>query len=493
MELKQSITLKKFRIEDLEGNELTGQETSDLFKEMFEDAYIAQNYILKKFLEANDFSLFEKDVSHTAKRARALPAWEVPSKYNQTYTTNELAQREVNRILKTYIERLKIAKILESNNWNITFDKFLKIYKPKKFINIELFKNLLKAKELPVLQEIPNPVIPLSYTNPKFGNTAKLIGNIIFLENLALIDKRYNLFFEIPKKYFSRLKNIQKVSKPNLRIEKDTADLCFDFTFTSEVDDYEDQTKTLGGDLGMVRPMTATVVEEDGYIYEEFDISLYSERDNKKLNNLRKEYNNILKKKERKSALNLDTEYLNKELYYISNKISGVKKSLAWNVATDLATSIDRKTTIVLEDLRWVEGGSKWNTGEFRTAILHQGKKNSKKVKFKNPNRTSQRCCNCGKQVTHDTKNRTVHCKNCELKLDRDSNSSRNLILKEQNIKNCKDILESKQFSRIYNLNSLSLRYTGLQATICSKKLNLLTSYRIGEKFDYNKDYKPLL
>lgn len=150
-------------------------------------------------------------------------------------------------------------------------------------------------------------------------------------------------------------------------------------------------------------------------------------------------------------------------------------------------------TTIVLEDLRWVEGGSKWNVGEFRTAILHQGKKNRKKVKFVSAYHTSQSCCNCGKQVTHNTSSREVTCKECKLKLDRDSNATRNIGKKEQNIKNCKAILEAKQFSRKYNLNKKRPRYTGLVAAICSNKILLEPSYRIVNVLDYNKDYKPLL
>lgn len=224
----QSLNINKFKIFDSDYQELSETQSKILFKTLFEDAYKAQNVILNKYRK-NPFPI--ENSEHSAKEARQLGKWKVPNRYTYKHNTNEMAQREVFRIISTYQERLKLAKELEKHNWDISYNDFL----PNEYVDFELFKNLLRMRRLPKLGKINNPRICFGYTNNDFADKPYIQDNFIIWENVTLLNKSYNFVFQIPIKQLLRYENIIKGSKPALRLEKETNIIYFDFSIFSTV------------------------------------------------------------------------------------------------------------------------------------------------------------------------------------------------------------------------------------------------------------------
>lgn len=466
----QSLNINKFKIFDSDYQELSETQSKILFKTLFEDAYKAQNVILNKYRK-NPFPI--ENSGHSAKEARQLGKWKVPNRYTYKHNTNEMAQREVFRIISTYQERLKLAKELEKHNWDISYNDFL----PNEYVDFELFKNLLRMRRLPKLGKINNPRICFGYTNNDFSDKPYIQDNFIIWENVTLLNKSYNFVFQIPIKQLLRYENIIKVSKPTLRLEKETNIIYFDFSIfptvakpieKNEIKNY------VGVDLGIVRPITCSYVENNK-LAGEFEESIYSKNHSKKLEILTKELFFIKRKLKRKSGLGINCENLYYEGISLSNKISNIKKSLSWSLATDIVSSFDNETMIVLENLRWIGGHTRWNAGDFKTKIKHQAKKYSKNISFVNAKNTSQKCSICDNKISHN--GRIVYCSSCKIKKDRDSNSSQNIVKKKTQVNNLGVYIEVLSSQRSFN-KFPRVSYTGDDATICSTK-NTMTSLAI--------------
>ena len=473
-DLKQSINIKEFAIYDEDGTKLNTTEISSILKELFEDAYLAQNFILNEFYRQGVKLLNNK--SHAAEQARALPSWPVPDKYNYKHNTNEMAQREVSRLLTALKERVEIAEILEQNNWDMSYENLVEELGKKKYLNFELYKNILRSKKVPTLLEIKNPRICFGFTNTDFADKPYIEDNYIVWNNVTLFDKNYTLLFKIQNKLLFSYRNIKKVSKPTMRIDKETLEVMFDFTIYSEAAvEPEFTNKTLGVDLGQVETITCSEIDENGILQTEYLESWYSSNHSKKLAKLEKELYFVNKKYKAKRDLGLNTYNIGHELHCLRNKITNIKKSLAWSAACDVVTTASPDTKIILEDLRWIGGHTKWNAGEFRSCIKHLAIKQGRKIKFVSPKNTSQKCFNCKNQLK--LTDRDAICSTCNTTLNRDRNAARNIAIKNKNIERIANQLTIKRSTRSFNTQRA--RFTGLNASISSIKVRILTRYRL--------------
>lgn len=118
----------------------------------------------------------------------------------------------------------------------------------------------------------------------------------------------------------------------------------------------------------------------------------------------------------------------------LSGKITRLKNFRAHLVANQLVQIAKHNNLgISLENLNWVPG-SHWEQSLVQTKIKDEATRQSIKVKKVSAKHTSTTCSRCGGKNTNFS-GRTLVCKSCDYRADRDGNASRNIALRALQLK----------------------------------------------------------
>lgn len=270
--------------------------------------------------------------------------------------------------------------------------------------------------------------INVGATDKQFASMS-MEGNRLFLL-IKPWDKELLLEFAIPDYITSR--RIKKWSLPVVNLNKNGITYRFAVTEDPHVI-VKPSNHRAGVDLGRTQPYVVAITNEAGARVAHYLAPGRVTALNSKRESLIKEKKHTLLRAKAKSKLGLesDAETLFRESAYLTNKIRVLGGEVAAQVAASLAKQLEKHkiNTLAVEDLRWVTGakyGSRWAHSRTQASITHALARKGTLTKRVNPKNTSSTCHRCLLPVTNSV-NRTVLCRNCRIKHDRDYNAAINI------------------------------------------------------------------
>ena len=253
----------------------------------------------------------------------------------------------------------------------------------------------------------------------------------LFLE-WACWDSRLLFEFWLPE--YILKKNIKKWSLPSVQFEKGR--LAFRFCVEEHSTPRPHPVREIAGlDLGLKQPYTIVVLNERGERTADYKSSKGLSSLSAKRSRLLRNKKNITQKIHTYKQLGLGVEVLEVEASRLAGKIHRLGLTIAQKMGNEIANKLNKHkiNTLAVEDLSWVRGakyGGKWNHSRQQEHITHSLNKKNIGVKKVNPKHSSNTCSKCGIFITHNSKKRTIHCRECKITLDRDYNAAINIIKK---------------------------------------------------------------
>lgn len=361
--------------------------------------------------------------------------------YIQT-ETQTLYAREGERLVQEILEAKRIGSpnsFARQRNYASSYKNLPQDILAKSRVN-ELVLHKLVSETASYARN-PNPRKQPPSFSPKIslGGVDKQMASLsydpitqhLFLE-WACWDVRLLFEFWLPGNLLK--KNIKKWSLPSVQFEK--GELAFRFTIEENPTPREEVVREFAGlDLGITQPYTIVVLNEKGQRTADYKSTKGLASLSAKRSRLLKNKKHITHKIQAYEQLGLNNETLRTEASRITNKIQRLGTTIAQRLGSEVASKLAKHklNTLAVEDLTWVKGakyGGRWNHSTQQASLTHALAKKSIKVKRVNPKNTSQKCSKCGAQIIHNTKNRTIHCRECSLLLDRDYNAAINIIKK---------------------------------------------------------------
>lgn len=120
-----------------------------------------------------------------------------------------------------------------------------------------------------------------------------------------------------------------------------------------------------------------------------------------------------------------------------------MRKDINHCISKEIVSTLNPGTTIVLEKLTGIRGGSfklnkvtrkeinKWNYFQFEKFLKYKAEAKGCNVEYVDARYTSQRCSKCGHIAKNNRKNQAYFkCKSCGFQLNADLNASKNIVLK---------------------------------------------------------------
>lgn len=232
----------------------------------------------------------------------------------------------------------------------------------------------------------------------------------------------YELVFRIP--HYLHFRSITKWSLPVV------SGRGFVFT-TQEAPTPVTGTVRAGLDLGRVAPFTLVILSEPSNLKAEYRARPQVRATNSKRERILSEVKHTQAKSQAYESLGLDNTILREQSQALKTKASRIGHALTGQIAADITHKLAKHKVSILqvEDLRWVAGvkyGSRWNHGAVTQKIEHTNARHGIRTKRVSPRNSSQSCHKCGTTIIHNTKQRTVWCGDCKLRLDRDVNAALN-------------------------------------------------------------------
>jgi len=254
-------------------------------------------------------------------------------------------------------------------------------------------------------------------------------------------DEEYYLTFQVPAYVLNR--KLVKFSLPLIKQSKKTEQFEFIFSIVEETKTRKGYKHTAGIDLGIVKPYSMVVVNDEGQRVASYEASPRLVGVARKQQRLREEKHRIHQKIKNRATRGLESPDQQLELERVRDKSTRLTKTLALQVGAEIADRLAKHNgnLIQVENLKWLSGhqGSKigysrWAHSQQQEAIQHATSRIGYKMKRVNAKNTSQVCNKCGSTITHDTKKRTVWCAVCRSSLDRDFNAAMNIAKQKQTI-----------------------------------------------------------
>lgn len=120
-----------------------------------------------------------------------------------------------------------------------------------------------------------------------------------------------------------------------------------------------------------------------------------------------------------------------------------MRKDINHCITKQIVSTLKQGTTIVLEKLTGIRGGSlklrkatrkeinKWNFFQFEQFLKYKAEAKGCHVQYVDARYTSQRCSKCGHIAKNNRKNQACFkCRQCSFQLNADLNASKNIVLK---------------------------------------------------------------
>lgn len=249
-------------------------------------------------------------------------------------------------------------------------------------------------------------------------------------------DKQLLFIFQIPD--YIQNYEIHKWCLPIIRVNNN-GELVWGFSIIELFKQQAPGTDRIGVDWGVVKPYTVAVVNRNKRLIAIYNPSKYLMKLVEHKNNLVREKKLVNEKMDRltKYKTHQRLPLLEQSRRELSLKISHIGELIAKQSAHEITNKIQKhhSNTVNVENLKWVSGykGAKvgsnhsFQTARYEKNLTHSLKRAGVKTKRVNPKNTSQKCATCGNFITHNTKNRIIHCQVCNIQRDRDINAAWNI------------------------------------------------------------------
>lgn len=408
-EVSSTITLKMSSVEGA-----TLDQAEDLLRKMIRESTSRQNAGLKANMTVDCTS--RTKFSNAAARDLVLPIPSTKIRLNK-FNVDEMDKSEVRRILASYQKRLVLAKFLRSKKWGATLDECKKALG---WIDLHLYENVLKSRKIPTFPRIKSAVIPLSKSATQFCDL-KYSNSKVVLENFTLWDRRVDLFFELPAKLINLHPNLEKITRPTIRIDADK--VVFDFVLRESVErEPIVSTSTLSVDLGVIKAFSAVRVHSDGRYSEEFTPSVFTDRQSRAAEKLGLEIRRVREKNKSRELLGVQNKEAIAQEKTLILKLQRVNEALDWSVAADILSHSKSGEQITIENLKFNTGGSigvrRFRHSSVSSKLEHASNRRGKNVKRVSAAYSSQTCPKCQTRNKPDS-DRFMHCE-CGWYADRD-------------------------------------------------------------------------
>ena len=337
----------------------------------------------------------------------------------EEYNCDEMTKSEVSRVLKAWDSKLKIAKWLEANGWETSYDD-----RPShlKYTKLQLWLNVQRSGKLPAHPQVEQARLVLSKTNAQHTDHVTQLHRQLFLRT-TILNHYVELEFEIPQKVYDQYKG-WKTCRPTVYFDENN-EVVFDFAFQKEITPEKPQGKSvLSADIGMERPYAASRTWADGSFELLGAHSLEIERIRKKKAKLYIELDRVTEKLDKHEEHDYWNENLIIQETLIRNKIKRLNVDEDWQVANDLAALVEPGEELILEKLNWGTGGVvKFRHGSVTAKSDHVASKKAIPTRKVNAKDSSKTCPVCHKPV-EPNEDRITDCSNCEWIADRDDTAS---------------------------------------------------------------------
>lgn len=227
-----------------------------------------------------------------------------------------------------------------------------------------------------------------------------------------------------------------KFSRPTIQVDS-KGRLGFNFTGEKKVETPNtNPTGWLGIDPGIIQTCTAAAVTPEA-VSQSWSDSKQVQELNRKINTLKSLRSlNYTKVHQNKDRYDERANIQRLEAHRLGAKITKLKVYRAHLIANKMVQiAMMNGLGIALENLAWVPN-SHWEQGIVQRKIMDEAVRHSVPVKKVNARNTSKVCSRCGGLETSFS-GRTLICKSCDTRLDRDVNASRNIALRALRLKSC--------------------------------------------------------
>lgn len=267
------------------------------------------------------------------------------------------------------------------------------------------------------------PKMPLSATDERYYRmSGDPLRNGEIMLDLVISGDWHRLHFYFDTERFS---GASKVCAPDIVVRRGRVQFNFaveyEYNYSSIDADYR-----IGVDVGVVHPVTATVVNRRGEIVHSTTLS-------RRVNSLK---NSIAATAKQVRSLQAKNRSAEAALHRKAN--SKKKRELAVLIGQEVAElqHFWGNAVVALEDLSWVSNtmqNGRWNRGEVVRWIEHFCKLNGGLVMSRNAAHTSQNCHCCNEKGTLKARNFMCRNNDCgwhEIAQDRDVNAAANIAMR---------------------------------------------------------------
>jgi hypothetical protein len=385
---------------------------------------------------AQDTELIKGSVNRAGVKLGLTPTFSDQEKSSQKhlYNFSEMVRANLTSLVGSYVQRQHLFNIITElpDVEPIVIAKAYKEITGKNVTRVQIEKLLNALRNTGSVDSLPSPPrkLPLWATDTHHCSLSQK-GR-----NLSLTIKTNSglqvLVFTCPD--YVPISNV-KFTRPTVMIGPKNR-LVFNFTAEQIVETPAEPQGWLGVDLGIIKTYTATGVTPNS--------TSQSWSDTKQIREITARIGMLkshLYKSKRKASLNKDRyperyAVQSNECARLSGKITRLKNYRAHLVANKLIQIAKTNNLgISLENLNWVPG-SRWEQSLTQTKIRDEATRHSIKIKKISAKHTSTTCSRCGGTDTTFS-GRTLVCKSCDQRVDRDDNASRNIALRALRLKTC--------------------------------------------------------
>lgn len=369
----------------------------------------------------------------------------------QTQSLYEKHKGEILEELKSYTGSPQPAEYARQHGYNYDPTLLPKNVKAKYRINKLIQYKLVSETASYVLNPNPNKHEHSFSENINLGAVDKQMVSLSVDKNARILtllwqcwDREFLLEFTLPEYIFTK-RNVSKWCLPLVSLNG------FKYSYVEEKNiRLKGAPHYAGTDYGRVEPYSTIVLNGNGGLVAQY-------RASGRLNQVNRKRERILQHKRDNCAKlnayeNLDPTHTNpilnkkRNTLNLENKLLGGKaKRLGVTIANQTGAEIAHKLakhsqlTHITESLKWANGrkyGSRFTHSALNQAVTHALDRKSIPTHYVSAKNNSQECCKCGIRITHNTKTRTIWCKECKLRLDRDYNACLNMIKKYKRFPN---------------------------------------------------------
>lgn len=352
---------------------------------------------------------------------------------------------EAYRIMQPWQERRDIYNELQDYPEDVTYETY-KEASGRTYLKRNLFKNIRKMKRAPELPEVKKPRLPLGKTDKQYtliaisGQDILLCGIPLKLNPASDEETRVDLLFRLPDRYMrnhNRAVHV-KLTRPTIYLD-DHGEPTFAWAIQESCPPPDvrarDAESCVGVDCGKTNRVAIARVHRDGRYTGGLGESKRTSRESKRsLDKRQRELDRNYAKQARREALvgegntTLSPERAaarEAHMEELRRARDHAQSSYEWDLVADVMTFAQPGEPVVVEDLKFNEGGSlHFRFSGFQSKLEHRCKLTGHDFVRVPAGGTSANCPDCLRRLGDRDDYHWTVCEACGWEGDRDASSA---------------------------------------------------------------------